>query len=471
MAKSKNIPNSIKELTALALQDRILTLKEREVIVKAALKKGMSKTEINDYLNKALEERLKYYSKEELKRCPFCGAQIPLVSDECMFCGNSLQNTDTQSVPPPFVIGKEADIINTENTKTAYQLHDIKHCPDCGAPFPLISNICTHCGHVLHEQKVLDFNITNLINNIKSSIDNVKNNATVVFLEVLIYRLDILLLIFGATLLTLGIVANHSQILEAGIVIIVVTLILEVILFSFFRNSPVKIADETFYNNLNALSMYTRQVDTLYGKNKEAQHLLGELANQIDKLKQLRIKNRNKLTILIISILALPTMIYFLTVDTAKINDDISKEWAYGAIYANDISENGMTKNLLPLPEKCIAEHYSEHISIDQEYGMPSLRFEYLDDIFWLYVPEIPVNYSGKPFENITSAFHLALWDMDGNRVATDLDTITSSIDYLDNMMFNNNPGKYLIYFYDYTSITEKRMMEIIDSAFYFSIY
>ena len=43
MAKSKKIPNSIKELTALALQDRILTLKEREVIVKAALKKGMSK--------------------------------------------------------------------------------------------------------------------------------------------------------------------------------------------------------------------------------------------------------------------------------------------------------------------------------------------------------------------------------------------------------------------------------------------
>ena len=245
----------------------------------------------------------------------------------------------------------------------------------------------------------------------------------------------------------------------------------EVILFSFFRNSPVKIADETFYNNLNALSMYTRQVDTLYGKNKEAQHLLGELANQIDKLKQLRIKNRNKLTILIISILALPTMIYFLTVDTAKINDDISKEWAYGAIYANDISENGMTKNLLPLPEKCIAEHYSEHISIDQEYGMPSLRFEYLDDIFRLYVPEIPVNYSGKPFENITSDFHLALWDMDGYRLAYDLDTITNSIDYLYNMIYYNNPGKYLIDFYDYTSITEKRMMEIIDSAFYFSIY
>ena len=469
MAKSKKIPNSIKELTALALQDRILTLKEREVIVKAALKKGMSKTEINDYLNKALEERLKYYSKEELKRCPFCGAQIPLVSDECMFCGNSLQNTDTQSVPPPFVIGKEADIINAENTKTAYQLHDIKHCPDCGAPFPLISNICTHCGHVLHEQKVLDFNITNLINNIKSSIDNVKNNATVAFSDVLKYRLDMLLLALGVSFITFGIIANHWKILDYGITIIEVTVVWELISLSLSRNSPVKKADETFYNNLNALNMYTRQVDTLYGKNKEAQILLNELTNQIEKLKQSRIKNRDKLTILFISTLALPIMICYWAMNNAEI------DCPNGSINVDDITDyDCMKKELVPLPEKSIAEHFSDYISLYQEYEYRTydLGFEFKDGKYRLVdYHGINIKYSGKPFDSTSIDFHLALWDKDGNRVATELVNKTNSIDRDDEIFVENIPGIYCMGFDSDTLITEKRMIEIIYSTFYYSIY
>ncbi|MBQ2097476.1 MAG: hypothetical protein II480_04810, partial [Bacteroidales bacterium] len=81
------VSKHIAGLTALALQDRILTYKERQVIVKEAVKEGTSLQEINSYLDDALTERLKSFSKEELKHCPYCGAQIPLLSDVCLFCG------------------------------------------------------------------------------------------------------------------------------------------------------------------------------------------------------------------------------------------------------------------------------------------------------------------------------------------------------------------------------------------------
>ena len=64
------ISDNIKKLIDLALSDRILTYKERLVIEDAALKEGISKQEINAYLDDALHERLKTYSKEQLRHCP-----------------------------------------------------------------------------------------------------------------------------------------------------------------------------------------------------------------------------------------------------------------------------------------------------------------------------------------------------------------------------------------------------------------
>ena len=110
------ISTNIKNLTDLALRDRVLTYKERQVIVEAALKEGTNIQEINAFLDDAYRERLKTYSKEQLKRCPHCGAQIPLVSDVCLFCGESLENTELQpnqtATPPTYVEGKAAKIIH-----------------------------------------------------------------------------------------------------------------------------------------------------------------------------------------------------------------------------------------------------------------------------------------------------------------------------------------------------------------------
>ena len=147
------ISKKILDLAHLALSDRVLTYTERQTIVKAALEEGTPASEINSVLDNMLTQRLKSYTKEELRNCPHCGAQIPLISDTCLFCGGSL-NSDSQPTPPtPTVTGAEAEIIQHENLSTAAEHRNIKHCPDCGAPYPLVSNICPQCGHVLHEHE------------------------------------------------------------------------------------------------------------------------------------------------------------------------------------------------------------------------------------------------------------------------------------------------------------------------------
>jgi len=80
MAVSKKIV----DLTRLALQDRVLTYTERQTIVKVALDEGISEQEINAFLDNMLAQRLKSFTKEELRNCPSCGGQIPLISDQCL---------------------------------------------------------------------------------------------------------------------------------------------------------------------------------------------------------------------------------------------------------------------------------------------------------------------------------------------------------------------------------------------------
>ena len=74
MAISKHII----DLVALALQDRILTYKERQTIIKEAKNTGVNVKETVAYIDEALRKRLKSFSKEELIHCPSCGALVPL---------------------------------------------------------------------------------------------------------------------------------------------------------------------------------------------------------------------------------------------------------------------------------------------------------------------------------------------------------------------------------------------------------
>jgi len=107
-----SIPPKIANLTKLALSDRVLTYTERKTIVATAVKEGVSKKEINQYIDNELNQRLKFYTKEELRSCPFCGAQIPLISDDCMYCGVTLEKDGNFN--PIDISGNEADIISKE---------------------------------------------------------------------------------------------------------------------------------------------------------------------------------------------------------------------------------------------------------------------------------------------------------------------------------------------------------------------
>lgn len=282
MALSQHIIN----LTRLALADRVLTYKERATIVDAAIKEGVTDDEINQYLDSALNERLKSYTKEELKCCPACGAQIPLISDMCPYCGNYLENIDTQRVGPPIlVIGDDADIIRSENMRVWQEKKNLKTCPDCGAPFPLLSNICLSCGHILHEQRGTELNIKTLIVKIEKSIRRLKNIPIPSILDILMY--------YGPTLLFSA--AFLPSLINPNYVFFPVwfTVISIVLLFRGNIDEALTIqeSDDYYYEALYTHKMYLRIVKTLYGNNKEARDLLDSYSSKIKAIKKQRIRN------------------------------------------------------------------------------------------------------------------------------------------------------------------------------------
>jgi len=285
------------DLINLALQDRVLTFKERQVIVENATKEGTPTAEINALIDNMLAQRLQSYTKEELKRCPHCGAQIPLISDVCLFCGETLENSANAPKTPQTVEGNEAEIINEENRITADQIKNLKTCPDCGAPFPLVSNVCTHCGHILHEQKDSDLNVKNLINSIQNSIDELKNTPQPSFGDVMSYRNHIFVFLFAMLMLAVsikmmwsGFADQESNIFFVVLGLSFVLLVSAIIKASKKRGepSPATAADNKFFAALHRKEMCERQISTLYGNNSEAKEALSRLDALTDKIKQNR---------------------------------------------------------------------------------------------------------------------------------------------------------------------------------------
>lgn len=88
------IPAQIKKLVDLALKDAIITPLERKTIVNEAIGCGVGESEINQYINQRLDEKLSSRGKDQLKACPGCGAQIPLLSGSCPYCGYEYPRDD-----------------------------------------------------------------------------------------------------------------------------------------------------------------------------------------------------------------------------------------------------------------------------------------------------------------------------------------------------------------------------------------
>lgn len=308
------IPQKIVDLTKLALNDRILTYTERKTIVAAAVKEGVSKKEINQYLDDALNQRLKFYTKEELKSCPFCGAQIPLLSDFCLFCGKKLNN-DNQLLhnPPPFVVGPEADIIISENNRIAYEQNNLKNCPDCGAPWPLISDICTSCGHVLHEQRDSFLYVNTLIENIKQSITQIKRIPTASWFKVIKHNFTYNIIFLCVPLYIFLKLSGYSEwfMLIPFFLIMISSIFTASMGMEHYKHgilsqniplsdvSPLADNEQILYSAFTKYEMYIRQTTTLYGDNNEARKLLNEYQSEIQKYKSFHKKQRKRIIVII----------------------------------------------------------------------------------------------------------------------------------------------------------------------------
>ena len=304
MAVSKHIV----DLTRLALMDRELTYRERQTIMIEARAEGIPDAEINAFLDNMYAQRLKSFSKEELKDCPACGAQIPLISDQCLFCGHMLEHQEGSSVKPISVTGCAADIIREENLKTTQEELNRTNCPNCGAPFPLLSNICPHCGHVLHAQKESDLNIKTLIDNINGTIKALSNAPKPTFIDVLKFHRGVLMLFVG---IVLFVSAFSFSDLTAGCMLVlglplgIFGVRWQLSLYTNGRSeleSPVTIADEVYYTALNHHNKYVRLAKSIYGDNPEATKYLATLDSELKKAEKVRKSNRLTLTIVIVLI-------------------------------------------------------------------------------------------------------------------------------------------------------------------------
>jgi hypothetical protein len=410
-------------LTALALRDRILTYKERQVIVKEAVKEGSSMQEINSYLDEALTERLKSFSKEELKCCPHCGAQIPLISDVCLFCGVSLESHDSQenATPSVYVSGGAAKIIHDENRRTAAaQKHDQKTCPDCGAPYPLVSNICTHCGHVFHEQKLSDLNVRQLIDNIQQSISELKSVPQPTFWKVLWYRKPMWIFLLSSLFLIItlqyffrvsfdndeafrqyGMQALKTLCISLGLLTVSV-----VMLRSCKKTDPPsKIADDKFFAALHRKEMYENQISTLYGGNSEARKLLDQYSAQTGLITRERESRQRKLMVVICFFVALnilPVVIMDASYGDIEERFEISEPQpsSFSQNITPDIYRLWDEKHPITVDNNRIAQYVSAspdaELSIDVDYNADCAWFKLRISNIKLASTDMPLNLGGR---------------------------------------------------------------------------
>ena len=450
------ISDNIKKLTDLALTDRILTYKERQVIAETALKEGISQQEINSYLDDALHERLKTYSKEQLKHCPHCGAQIPLISDVCLFCGESLENTEPlpnqTATPPAYVEGKAAKIIQAENARTAVEQHNLKTCPDCGAPFPLVSNVCTHCGHILHEQQDSDLNVKRLIENIQQSIDEIKTTPQPTFWQVLWYRKNIWIFLISS-LLMIKLLQYTYRYVYSGYTLLflffgsLALLILSIVITkNNKKDPPSKIADDKFFAALHHKEMYENQITTLYGDNSEARAVLQQYAALTDNIKTERRGRQIKLTLVFCAFLAANL---FTLIDTYS-NKDVfqSDTQKFSHVYALWDQKFDV--------QPADTNFCSEYILMDgvAELSIDLVFNNYINSVFGdeveyhLRVSNVHLKSSGKEFElKVDQHVAIALYDKDYKQVGAEFDPIIIDEDI-----------RYREYDDSYTSIFFKKL-------------
>ncbi|MBR4274089.1 MAG: zinc ribbon domain-containing protein [Bacteroidales bacterium] len=502
-----SIPKKIIDLTTLALQDRVLTFKERETIAAEALKMGVSQDEIDAYLTDALNTRLQSYTKEELGSCPGCGHGVPLIADQCPYCGTMLQRDGNQVIVPPphpssFNVSDEAaQIIQQENINTDQERH--KNCPKCGAPYPLVSNICGHCGYVLHEQRDSEFNINTLLENMRTSIAEMKQTLRPSFWGVLKSQIGTLCLFFAAAFFIIGELFDNTNMTMGGCC----ALPLAIILLSAFNRgeeykgntdgligwilwflfgckaskTSIDEADEQYYKALHSLEQYQRQIDTIYGKDAEARRLLDDYAVEIGGYKKMRNRSRNMIAVLFVAVMAIPFVALAIWTPETVAEKYVSNHSLYPDVYqATDFSKDISLKFYKDKEGKCLATYFNVDDKAEIRLGV--LHDNYLlepenkDVRFQLRVSGVHLRSTGKIFEHPDSCIlQGALMSADGDIVGHEFfpfKSFISNSDYNYRTVIGKGKGDvYLDFYAKKGSTSAQRLKEVADSASYFLIF
>lgn len=314
------VSKKILDLINLALQDKVLTHKERHIIETTAMSEGVDKREINALMDNMFRERLKSFAKEELKRCPMCGSQVPLLADDCFFCGTKLETTD--SVRPIHVSGTAADVIRAENKRFFGEETYPKNCPDCGAPFPMMSNICTYCGHILHARIDSEANVKNLIDNIEQTTQHLLSAPAPAtsFLGKYVIFLFLIMLCVAMPLYAADMVFIPRAL--AGLLLVIalcvgIPLVALVVKYSVTSREATPEEKQFLYARLD-YNKYLRYFEAFYGDNAEAREYLDKLDRVIRRIERKHRRDLVKSFILTVIILMIPFMPHWIPTTASR---------------------------------------------------------------------------------------------------------------------------------------------------------
>ncbi|MCQ2250786.1 MAG: hypothetical protein MJZ66_06720 [Bacteroidales bacterium] len=379
------ITDRIQQLVALAMKDAVLTYRERLTIVQEAIKDGIPEQEINQHLDGVIAGALQNAAKENLKRCPKCGGQIPLISNQCLYCGHEFGN-DNINVDAS-ESQEAARIIEQENANTAQQQASITHCPDCGSLLPLLGNICTHCGHVVHEQRDSELNIRNLINDINKSI--VELNAYKVKKEDVSADMKPVFVFGGLVILMIVLAYIHENLFQYAISASIFYALIYLRKIWTAKDKSVDAADRKFFHHLFQYEKYSSHVETLYGNHPEGRKALADFQkameeSQARRQKVINANRKRNITILaifmaiIVALGALHGMLdiqYDLEANLRNANTHQPQQnFLDGALQERNM-------NMSQLLNKTVVLRYGKSYddgSIKSDYIIPSNMFEYI---------------------------------------------------------------------------------------------
>ena len=387
---------------------------------------------------------------------------------------------------------EEEEIIRGENLRVAEERRNIKQCPDCGAPYPLVSNICPHCGHVLHEQQGAEYNIRTLIDNINASIDTLKNAPKPTFNQVLAHWIE-LVFVYLAFAITIVCVhynymfsmfstswesESNGQMLSIVVIVSAGGFLLYLSTVSKNKStdiSPLIQADNVFYSALHANEKYQRQIATIYGEDSEAKMLLQNLAAEIETVQKVRNSNRLKLTLFIIVFALVPVFLYFVG-PTPR-----SRFETYRGEHNFSFNMSSYSKTLKPVPGHPVADSLANFLTVESDayLSFDIVKFDYWKtnmDELCIRIDHVKIDYKGDKIEHPDSCVLKAvLYDKNMKPMCDSLVSCTAGdyFEYTPLYTILSHGGSHY-----YESFTSKKtyglidsLRRIADSAYYYSIY